>query len=133
MADDGRLHLRGGITIPLFAWQHERGQVSQAEHHEKDVVSGRVIEVVGRQAQVELGEGIRGACKLPAQAEAEEKKASAAKADLSSLSSMLQNRWKGGESSTKSKPEALQSGQIRSFRITKLDREAKKIELELAP
>jgi small subunit ribosomal protein S1 len=104
-----------------------------AEHHENDVVSGRVIEVVGRQAQVELGEGIRGACKLPAQALAEEKKASVAKADLSSLSSMLQNRWKGGESSAKSKPEALQSGQIRSFRITKLDREAKKIELELAP
>jgi small subunit ribosomal protein S1 len=104
-----------------------------AEHHEKDVVSGRVIEVLGRQAQVELGEGIRGACKLPAQAVAEEKNASAAKADLSSLSSMLQNRWKGGESNTKSKPEALQSGQVRSFRITKLDREAKKIELELAP
>jgi cobalt-zinc-cadmium efflux system outer membrane protein len=27
----------GGITIPLFAWQHERGQVSQAEHHEKEL------------------------------------------------------------------------------------------------
>jgi len=27
----------GGITFPLFAWQHERGQVSQAEHHEKEL------------------------------------------------------------------------------------------------
>jgi outer membrane protein TolC len=27
----------GGITFPLFAWQHEKGQVSQAEHHEKEL------------------------------------------------------------------------------------------------
>jgi small subunit ribosomal protein S1 len=103
-----------------------------AERHEKDVVSGRVIEVVGRQARVELGEGIQGTCVIAVQAASEEKKPSTAKADLSSLSSMLQNRWKGGESSVKSKPEAMQSGQVRSFRIRKLDREAKKIELELA-
>jgi small subunit ribosomal protein S1 len=103
-----------------------------AERHEKDVVSGRVVEVVGRQARVELGEGIQGTCQIQAQAAAEEKKASTAKTDLSSLSSMLQNRWKGGESGAKSKPETLQPGQVRSFRITKLDREAKKIELELA-
>jgi small subunit ribosomal protein S1 len=103
-----------------------------AEHHEKDVVSGRVIEVLGGQARVELGEGIIGTCHISDQAPAAEEKAATAKADLSSLSSMLQNRWKGGESSAKSKPEAIQSGQVRSFRITKLDREAKKIELELA-
>jgi small subunit ribosomal protein S1 len=102
-----------------------------AEHQEKHVVSGRVIEVMGRQARVELGEGIVGTCHISGHAPAEEK-ASTAKADLSSLSSMLQNRWKGGQSNAKSKPEALQPGQVRSFRITKLDREAKKIELELA-
>ena len=104
-----------------------------AEHHEKDVVSGRVIEVVDRLARVELGEGIQGTCHISGQAPVAEEKTSTGKADLSSLSSMLQNRWKGGESNTKSKPEALQSGQVRSFRITKLDREGKKIELELAP
>ena len=103
-----------------------------AEHQETNVVSGRVIEVMGRQARVELGEGIQGTCQIQAQAAAEEKKTSTAKTDLSSLSSMLQNRWKGGGSSAKSKPETLQPGQVRSFRITKLDREAKKIELELA-
>jgi cobalt-zinc-cadmium efflux system outer membrane protein len=27
----------GGITFPLFFWQHEKGQVSQAEHHEKEL------------------------------------------------------------------------------------------------
>jgi len=54
-----------------------------------------------------------------------------AKADLSSLSSMLQARWKTG-SGGPPKPEPARAGQIRSFRITKLDRAAKKIELELA-
>jgi small subunit ribosomal protein S1 len=103
-----------------------------AEHKEKDVVSGRVIEVVGGQARVELGEGIQGTCRISTPAPAIEEKAASAKADLSSLSSMLQNRWKGGASSKGSMPEVLQSGQVRSFRITKLDREGKKIELELA-
>jgi small subunit ribosomal protein S1 len=103
-----------------------------SEHNEQDLVSGRVIEVLGRQARVELGEGILGTCQVPKQSPAEEEKKAAAKVDLSSLSSMLQNRWKGGQSVGGSKPEALQPGQVRSFRIQKLDREAKKIELELA-
>lgn len=101
-----------------------------AEHNEKDVVSGRVIEVAGRQARVELGEGIVGTCQISTlNPEVEEKPVAA---DLSSLSSMLQNRWKGAGSSKGSMPEALQAGQVRSFRIRKLEREAKKIELELA-
>lgn len=27
----------GGITFPLFFWQHQKGQVSQAEHHEREL------------------------------------------------------------------------------------------------
>ena len=44
---------------------------------------------------------------------------------------MLQSRWKGD---TKPAPKAadLRVGQIASFRIVTLDREAKKIELEPA-
>lgn len=103
-----------------------------AEHAENDVVSGRVIEVASQLARVELGEGIVGTCHVPAQAPAEEEKSATAKADLSSLSSMLQSRWKTGASGKAAKSEALQAGQVRSFRVRKLDREAKKIELELA-
>ena len=55
-----------------------------------------------------------------------------AKADLSALSSMLKARWKGGAASGATKPEAIRAGQIRSFRIAKLDAATKKIELELA-
>jgi small subunit ribosomal protein S1 len=55
----------------------------------------------------------------------------AAKVDLSSLSSMLKNRWKGNTPESSSTPEPLGAGQIRSFKIVKLDAEAKKIEVEL--
>lgn len=45
---------------------------------------------------------------------------------------MLQARWKGGAADSESKREAVRAGQIRSFRIAKLEPAAKKIELELA-
>jgi small subunit ribosomal protein S1 len=45
---------------------------------------------------------------------------------------MLQARWKSGSPTSESKSEAARSGQIRSFRIVKLDQDAKRIELELA-
>jgi small subunit ribosomal protein S1 len=54
------------------------------------------------------------------------------KPDLSSLGSMLQARWKGGAPAGEVKPETVRAGQIRKFRIVKLDAAAKKIELELA-
>jgi hypothetical protein len=44
---------------------------------------------------------------------------------------MLQARWKSGPPADEAKPEALRAGQIRKFRIAKLDQTAKKIELEL--
>ena len=57
----------------------------------------------------------------------------AAKADLSSLSSMLKARWKGDAPDPKAAPEALAEGQIRTFTITKIDPETKRIEVELRP
>ena len=50
---------------------------------------------------------------------------------VSSLTSMLQARWKGGQGGGGAKGEGPRSGQIRSFRISKLDATTKKIELEL--
>ena len=43
---------------------------------------------------------------------------------------MLQAKWKGGQGGG-SKREAARAGQIRSFRIVKLDAAAKRIELEI--
>ena len=104
-----------------------------AEHKRGDVITGRVMEESGGSARVQLGEGIQATCRLAASAPAKEESTSAAKADLSSLSSMLQARWKGDAAGTVApKPEEIHAGQIRSFRIAKLDPETKTIELELA-
>jgi small subunit ribosomal protein S1 len=103
-----------------------------AEHKEGDVVTGRMTDVSGGRAQVELGEGIQASCRIPAPAAAEQTVAES-KADVSSLSSMLQSKWKGGGAAvSSSRPEPARAGQIRSFRIARLDAAAKKIELELA-
>jgi small subunit ribosomal protein S1 len=45
---------------------------------------------------------------------------------------MLKARWKGDAPDPKAAPEALAEGQIRTFKITKIDAEAKRIEVELA-
>ena len=104
-----------------------------AEHNEGDVVTGRLMDDSGGQAQVELGEGIHASCKMTAATPARMKieAPQESKADLSALSSMLQARWKsGGGGSPKAEP--MRAGQVRSFRIVNLDRAAKKIELEFA-
>ena len=112
-----------------------------AEHKEGDIVTGRMVEVSGDQTHVELGEGVVATCRIPeersAKPEKEDKSAepssssSSSKPDLSSLGSMLQARWKSGAPTDEAKPEAARTGQIRKFRIAKLDPAAKKIELEL--
>ncbi len=103
-----------------------------AEHKAGDVVTGRLIDESGERARVELGEGIQGTCRIAAQATAkEEPKTEAKKFNMSSLSAMLNARWKGGPVSSETQPEAVRAGQIRSFRIVRLDADAKKIELEL--
>jgi len=102
-----------------------------AEHKEGDLVTGRMTDVSGGRARVELGEGVQGACRMSAAGpEPEKKEAEPNAADLSSITTLLQAKWKGAQSGSKREP--ARSGQIRSFRIVKLDAAAKKIELELA-
>ncbi|MGB7587045.1 MAG: 30S ribosomal protein S1 [Terriglobales bacterium] len=103
-----------------------------AERQAGNVVSGRVVDVSGEQARVELGEGIVATCRVAAGHPATERAPAESKTDVASLSSMLQARWKGGSGERESKPEAVRAGQIRSFRIAKMDLAGKKIELELA-
>lgn len=101
-----------------------------AEHKPGDQVSGRVVEVSSGGAQVELGEGIRAACKF-SQIQEKDGRPVVTGTDVSSLSSMLAARWKSGAVAESSKPQEIQSGQIRKFRITRLDPATKKIEVEL--
>lgn len=102
------------------------------EHKLGDTLSGRVISVSGEMAKVEVSEGIAATCRLPKD---EPKQNAAAEsprnADLSSLTAMLSARWKqGGAGETADAPK-LRTGEVRSFRISKLDAAAKRIEVEL--
>ena len=105
-----------------------------AEHKVGDIVNGRLVEVAKDSARVELGQGVHATCRIAVAKEApvKEETGGAGKADLSSLTSMLNARWKGGAPSAAAKPEAPQAGQVRSFRIAKLDAAAKQIVLDLA-
>jgi small subunit ribosomal protein S1 len=100
-----------------------------AEHKAGDLVTGRVSKVSQGKVVVELGEGIHASCSVSA-ADAGESTATPARADLSALTSMLNAKWKSGAASAKAEP--AHAGQIRSFRILKLDAAQKKIELEIA-
>jgi small subunit ribosomal protein S1 len=119
-----------------------------AEHKVGDVVSGRVVELSPSFIQVELGDGIRAttcggastgraggspsaSTTLAESAAGAPAQPQVARLDLSSLSSQLKSRWKGNSPPPQAKPEPLSEGQIRSFKIVKLDAEAKKIEVEL--
>jgi small subunit ribosomal protein S1 len=108
-----------------------------AERKQGDVVTGRVIEMTGAEGRVELGEGIQAKCRMSAANVKAKESAQATddspkKADLSSLGSMLQARWKGAALAPDAKPEPVRAGQIRQFRITRLDAATKQIEVELA-
>jgi small subunit ribosomal protein S1 len=103
-----------------------------AERKVGDTVSGRVADVGSGFATIELGEGIRAICKLGVGTKgASAGQQSSGGADLKSLSSMLAAKWKSG-TVTQAVSSELTAGQIRSFRVTKLDPAAKKIEVELA-
>ena len=103
-----------------------------AEHRAGDLVTGRMVDLSGGQARVELGEGIQATCPVDVRGGTKDERPVEAKTDLASLSSMLQARWKGGPLPGAGKPEPARAGQIRQFRITRLDAAAQKIELELA-
>src|SRR3984957_11639699 len=101
-----------------------------AEHNVGDTVTGRLIEVSGEHATVELGEGIHVRGRITLETKAVEPTQAPAQADLSSFSSMLAARWKNGPAASEAKPEPVRAGQIRSFRITKPDLVAKKIDVQ---
>jgi small subunit ribosomal protein S1 len=102
------------------------------EHKIGDAVSGRVVDVTGDVATVELGEGIRASCKVVKAASAVTAASGGGAIDLSALGSMLNARWKTGGPAPGSAPAALEAGQVRGFKIMALDVDAKRIELELA-
>jgi len=107
-----------------------------AEHKEGEVVTGRISDVKGNRVTVELGEGVSAHFNMVQSEQKQEQRASSV--DVSALSSMLASKWKGGGGGASAqsgdsgpKREVPKTGQVRSFKITKLDAEKKKIEIEV--
>ncbi len=104
-----------------------------AEHKRGDVVTGRVVEVTGETAKIELGDGVSALCRMSAARAQEDEGAGAVagKADLGQLTAMLAAKWKQGRA-PRAAAAALRAGEVRSFRITALDPGRRSIEVELA-
>ncbi len=102
-----------------------------SEHHPGETVSGRLVEVHGKRAKVELGEGVIASCDLKPQEEAAPASDTSRTSDIGSLGAMLAARWKQGAENEKTKPMA-RAGEVRSFRIASLDPAKRLIEIELA-
>lgn len=103
-----------------------------AEHQVGELLTGRVVEAHGASAKIEIGEGVHARCKTREESESAQG-ASAGAADVDDLAAMLASRWKGGGSSASgSGKEGLRAGQIRRFKITAMDTEHRRIDVELA-
>jgi small subunit ribosomal protein S1 len=118
-----RLSMKQRVTVSVDEYL--------AEHPPGSTVTGRIVEVAQGLARVELGEGIEGTWRTGTESPVTESPSGEGRVDLSSLSSMLKARWKGGPSSGPAKPEGINVGQIRSFRVKPLEPDAKKIDLVL--
>ena len=105
-----------------------------AEHQVGEQVTGRIVEAAQNRAKVELGDGVFAECQLPQQAAngSESGDAPAPKTDIGSLTAMLSAKWKAGPSAASTPNQPARAGQIRTFRILKLDQSNKTIEVELA-
>jgi small subunit ribosomal protein S1 len=105
-----------------------------AEHQVGDSVTGRIVEASGGRVKIELGEGVFAECRIREQATngASDSEPAPGKADLGSLTAMLSAKWKQGPTAAAAQSEPVRAGQIRTFRILKLDQPNKKIEVELA-
>jgi small subunit ribosomal protein S1 len=102
-----------------------------SEHRPGETVSGRLVEVQGDKAKVELGEGVIATCRWKQRESSVVTATPAGNADVSSLSAMLAAKWKQGGGAAQAK-ETPRTGQVRSFRISNLDAAKRSIELELA-
>jgi len=104
------------------------------EHHVGDTVTGRVVEVRNERLKIELGDGVFATCRTSNDAGTDNKSGSGGpdKGDISTMTAMLAARWKSGPDYEAEK-QVARVGQIRQFRVTSLDHEAKRIGIELVP
>jgi small subunit ribosomal protein S1 len=105
-----------------------------AENKVGDTVTGRVLDVSGKRLKVELGEGVIAYAALPDAKKdtAASSGSGAGKADLSAMSAMLASKWKsGGNLGGPKEPTGPRPGEVRTFKISAVDLEKKRVDLEM--
>jgi small subunit ribosomal protein S1 len=131
-------HERRRIKLGIKQLEPTSADEYIAEHQVGESVTGRIVETSKGRAKVELGEGVFAECRMPedsgngSKAGSSAPEPAAAKTDLGSLTAMLSAKWKQGPTAAAAQAEAPRAGQVRTFRILKLDQQNKKIEVELA-
>ena len=108
-----------------------------AEHQVGEAVTGRVVEVKGDRVKVELGDGVFGTCKLVVDGDAGDSRSrKQPPGGCLCVTAMLAAKWKGGgqgdPGSKGPEKNAIKPGQIRTFKISNLDPQQKRIQLEVA-
>jgi small subunit ribosomal protein S1 len=103
-----------------------------AEHQVGETVTGRVVDIKADRMKVEVAEGVFAFCKMaPEDNQQNKEEASGGKSDISALTAMLAARWKSGPDLA-AEAKTARTGQIRTFKISSLDAQAKRIQLETA-
>ena len=128
--DTGRRRLKVGMKqlepteMEVFLSQVEVGET----------VTGRVVRVEGKQAIVEIGNGVQGICSLKAGNIHRKGPALGQTSDLSSLKTMLESAWKGDGPAPEGEQAAvtLTKGSVHSFKIKRLDTTSGTVELAQA-
>ena len=103
------------------------------EHKVGDEITGRVAEVRGQDAKVEVGEGVHARCRFKTETK-EASAATSATGTIEDLTALLKNRWQGGGASgggSSAGGNSLRQGQVRKFKIIAIDPANRKIDLEL--
>ncbi len=118
------------IRLSMKALEPTSADLFIAEHPVGETLMGRVVEVHGGAAKVELGEGVHARCKLKEEAKTSGEQVKGK--DVDDLAALLASKWKGGGPSASSGKETLKAGQFRKFRIVGSDAANRKIDVELA-
>jgi small subunit ribosomal protein S1 len=116
------------IRLSIKQLEPTSADVFISEHAVGETLMGRVLEVHGNSAKIELAEGVHTRCKT--KEESASQAATQQASDVTDLAAMLASRWKGGAGN--SAPEGIKPGQIRSFKITAIDAPNKRIDIEIA-
>jgi small subunit ribosomal protein S1 len=117
------------IRLSMKQLEPTSADIFISEHAVGDTLTGRVVEVHGQTAKVELSEGVHAKCRLQEEQASESPQGGGG--DVADLAALLSSRWKGGRSSEGGK-DTVKAGQLRRFKITSADPANRRIEVEIA-